>query len=90
MGFENAKGFAYNRKLFITSDGKLGIGPLCLESTDIICVLFGGDSLYALRPIPGTEEHFFLGECYVYGLMDGAAMEYLERGEFHTQSFRLR
>jgi hypothetical protein len=90
LSFENTTVFTQDRKLFITSQGKLGIGPLCLESTDIICVLFGGNSLYALRPIPDTEEYFFLGECYVHGLMDGTAMEYHERGEFPTQSFRLR
>jgi hypothetical protein len=79
-----------DRKLFITSQGRLGIGPICLEPTDIICVIFGGSSLYALRPILGTGEHYFLGECYVHGLMTGDAMKSYEQGERDVQSFHLR
>ncbi|CZR65731.1 uncharacterized protein PAC_15631 [Phialocephala subalpina] len=88
--FELAMIFADDRKLFITSQGRLGIGPLCLEPTDIICVLFGGNSLYALRPIPGTGEHYFLGECYIHGLMNGDAMESYQQGEFHVAQGLLR
>jgi hypothetical protein len=60
---------SYNRKLFITSEGRRGLRPAYLEPFDTICLLFGGDSLYALRPIKGTGQYLFLGECYVHGLM---------------------
>lgn len=34
-----------------------------------------------LRPTSRDGEYLFLGECYVYGMMDGEAMTMLESGE---------
>jgi hypothetical protein len=88
--FEALSSASLGRTLFITARGRLGVGPKYLEPTDIVCILFGGDLLYALRPIPGSGEHYFLGECYVHGLMSGEAMKPFEQGEVSSQTFHLR
>ena len=33
---------AHNRKCFITGQGRIGIGPPCMEVTDLVSLLFGG------------------------------------------------
>ena len=38
-----------------------------------MCILLGGKVPYILREV-GPGEHYFLGECYVHGIMDGEAM----------------
>ena len=46
---------------------------------DRLCTLFGGSLLYVLRP--KGDKFLLVGECYVHGLMDGEAIQFLEKGE---------
>lgn len=39
----------FNRRFFITGDGRYGLGPPTLMARDAICVLVGGRVAYALR-----------------------------------------
>jgi hypothetical protein len=41
---------------------------------DLTAVFLGGQVLYVIRPIPGSEAYTFIGEAYVDGLMDGEAL----------------
>ncbi len=61
-----------------------------MEVTDLICLLFGGNSLYVLRPTTNPDEYLFLGDCYVHGLMSGETMEQYEKGELSSRYFHLR
>lgn len=63
------------RSIFITDEGSMGAGPLNLEEDDIICVLYGGPTPYALRPTSTPDEYTFLGDCYVHGWMHGEALQ---------------
>ncbi|MCJ1251249.1 hypothetical protein MMC30_008480 [Trapelia coarctata] len=62
------------RRLLFTEKGYMGLAPAAAAIGDEVCVLFGGQVLYLLRP-KGKLEHEFMGEAYVHGLMDGAAMD---------------
>jgi len=62
------------RRFMWTEKGYMGLGPAAAAVGDQVCVLFGGQVLYVLRP-KGELEHEFIGECFVHGLMDGAAMD---------------
>lgn len=62
------------RSLFGTGKGFIGLGPPQLEKGDIICVLYGGPTLYALRPTSVPGEYTYLGDCYVHGQMHGQAL----------------
>jgi hypothetical protein len=79
-----------DRPLFYTTSGRLGLGPPELKAGDHICILFGGNSLYVLRPIPSSENFYFIGECYVHGLMRGEAMVSFENKKVTSQTFHLR
>ena len=67
------------RLFFITANGYMGIGSMRMEVGDSICVLFGGEPLFILRPFKAG--HHLVRDCYVHGLMHGEAMQMLETGE---------
>ncbi|KAK0722699.1 heterokaryon incompatibility protein-domain-containing protein [Lasiosphaeria miniovina] len=68
-----------DKRFFVTSSGRIGSGPQQLEEGDSICLLHGGATLFVLRPTPspveGEDCHYYLGECYVQGLMKGEGMD---------------
>ncbi|KAG4440747.1 hypothetical protein IFR05_003791 [Cadophora sp. M221] len=83
---EGGDAFAWNgsasalcdeRSFFRIAKGYFSIGPCELEKDDVIVVLFGGTTPYALRPT--TEGYKFVADCYVYGLMHGEAILMMER-----------
>jgi hypothetical protein len=76
------------RLLAITQSGFLGLVPLSAEVSDEIYLLAGGQVFYVLRP---HDDHFrFIGESYVHGLMDGEAMELLEKDEVQLRIVRIK
>ena len=77
-----------NRRLFYTSGGFIGLGPSNIRANDVVAVLFGGHTPFLLRPRTGCYQ--LIGEAYVYGMMDGEAMEWLSTGRFSEQLFLLR
>lgn len=58
------------RRLFVTTQGRVGIGPALMTTTDVIIFAYGGETPYVLRPV-GTQEYLLLGDCYIHNLMDG-------------------
>jgi len=61
-----------NRTFFISQKGYMGMGPEAMNERDIICVALGCDVPLVLRK---EREHYLLvGECFVWGLMDGEVM----------------
>jgi hypothetical protein len=75
----------FGRRIFWTAQGYLGIGPASMAEGNIICVFFGGHVLYVLRAA-GLGLYECIGECYVYGLMDGEvfARERVLEDQFFT------
>lgn len=61
----------YNRTLFSTRKGYLGLGPDCHKG-DLVCLMFGGEVPFVLRPKDGYYQ--LVGDAYVHGIMDGEAM----------------
>jgi hypothetical protein len=61
-------------RLFLTDGGMLGTGLPGMVAGDIVCVLFGSDVPYVLRPTGTEEQYLLIGECYVKELMGGEAM----------------
>lgn len=69
----------WNRKFFRTSDlpgeGYFGLAPPKTEKGDVISILYGCSVPVVLRRLKrfiGAWE--LIGECFVYGMMDGEAM----------------
>ena len=65
----------FGRRLATTNDGYIGLVRKDVKVGDMVFVLRGGEVLYVLRPRETC--YSFVGECYIHGLMDGEAMEWL-------------
>lgn len=68
---EVAKAFR-GRSFFVTDDGYIGLAPRTVEPGDQVCILLGCRAPLVLR-LDATGRHSVIGECYIHGLMDGAA-----------------
>lgn len=82
-----ARNYCLNRRFFVTADRRLGIGPKWAREGDLVCVLFGGGVPYVVRPRPGGQFEF-IGESYVYGLMDGQAVDAWRTGHLQQEVFQ--
>ena len=59
------------RKYFSTGNGRLGLGPPDIKKGDTISVFYGTETVLILRPAEeNPEEWFFVGDAFVYGLME--------------------
>ncbi|MCJ1247936.1 hypothetical protein MMC30_005151 [Trapelia coarctata] len=76
------------RKLFRTSRGYLGLGSPFLESGDLICILFGTRTPFALRKKDDAFE--FVEDCYVHGIMNGEAIEMWQDGKLSDRKFKFQ
>jgi hypothetical protein len=72
------------RRFCITQNNALACVPKGSRKGDIICVLFGGEVPYVLRPT-GSGFYQVVGECYVHGIMYGEALSY----DTGTREFQL-
>jgi hypothetical protein len=87
--FKQAADSACNgRRLFSTHLAQFGLGPSAMRAGDRICVLFGSDVPFVLRPEDGW--YSLVGECYMYGLMEGQAIEGWRTGRLRDSTFSIR
>jgi len=54
-----------------------------IKPGDQICVFYGADTPFILRPSANDGFYRFVGECYVHGLLDGEAV--VMKDEKHTR-----
>lgn len=68
---------AHRIRSFIDDAGRPGLGPKAMEVGDRIAIFAGGHAPFAVREevIGGETFYRLLGSVYIYGLMDGEAME---------------
>ncbi|OQN95218.1 hypothetical protein B0A48_18716 [Cryoendolithus antarcticus] len=59
------------RRLAGTSQGLVGLMPADVEIGDIVAIIVGAESPMLLRPGSEGGAYKIVGECYVYGIMDG-------------------
>ncbi|OAL26778.1 hypothetical protein AYO22_04131 [Fonsecaea multimorphosa] len=88
---QRVRSVIWNRTLFTITDSEnrqlFGLGPPNAKEVHSICVLHACSVPVVLRQVGGHWR--LVGECFVYGMMDGEAMQvkkYVER----TQEFVLR
>ncbi|KAK3179092.1 hypothetical protein OEA41_001231 [Lepraria neglecta] len=83
------KAATHYRRFTWTNRGYMGLMHPRAKERDLICTLYGGQVLYVLRE-HGPNEHSFIGECYIHGLMDGEAFEVFgTNGELDSETFVL-
>ncbi|MCJ1404695.1 hypothetical protein MMC11_007921 [Xylographa trunciseda] len=78
----------FGRCFAITRNRYMGLVRKDVNVGDQVFVLLGGEVLYVLRP--HEDHHLFMGECYMHGLMDGEAMEWLKDGRAALKRLRIR
>jgi hypothetical protein len=61
-------------RLTVTDEGHFGITAAHARKGDIVCVLLGCSIPVVLRPVGEKGRYEFIGECYLYGFMYGAAV----------------
>jgi len=85
---EFAKNVRRLNPLIVTSHGHVGRCPPATRVGDLVCVLFGGRVPFVIRP---RGDHYrFVGECYVYGLMSGEAIDAWRAGNLTEEWIELR
>jgi hypothetical protein len=61
------------RRFCTTANGRLACVPKSSHEGDVICILFGGEVPYVLRPIRDGY-YSVIGECYVDNIMHGESL----------------
>lgn len=91
----------HGKRFFITSAGRMGIGPPCMTKGDIVSVLYGSGVPFILRRKTSSKRSIgfqrtrksdlfaIIGPCYVYGIMKGEAVEAKREGRLHEQDFEI-
>ena len=84
----------WGRRLIKTKKNDfLGLAPGATKKRDIVAILYGLSVPVVLRQIqdgPEGEDVFKLvGECFIYGMMDGEAMDFREAQGIQDQTFVL-
>jgi hypothetical protein len=74
------------RRFFISQTGYMGLGPPALAQGDMICILCGCNVPVLIRK--EDDHHLLVGECFVWGLMDGEILN--NRKGVNYEVFRLR
>ncbi|KAH7220449.1 heterokaryon incompatibility protein-domain-containing protein [Fusarium redolens] len=60
-------------RVFVTEANHFGLGPMDMKIGDQLCVLFGAEVPFLLRP--KGDGYLIVGECYVYEVMHGEVLE---------------
>lgn len=73
---------------FILTDKEhMGLAPPTTKEGDIVCVLLGYEVPVILRQV---EDHYvFIGDCFVYGQMDGEALVDFMEGKAVLEEFNI-
>ncbi|ATY62077.1 HET domain [Cordyceps militaris] len=74
-----------NRTLFVTEDGRVGLGPYLTQPGDVVTALVGNTVPTLLRPDPAGCAYQYLGQAFVEDMMEGQ----LDQGEHRYQVFNL-
>jgi len=67
-------------RFFVSAGGHVGMGPYCLEEGDVLCIMYGAQVPYVLRPVDGGR-YTFVGTAYVHDCMGGFPMRSGLEGE---------
>lgn len=63
----------WKRRLFMTNEGYIGIGPAHMQTGDSVNILSGCSVPVVLRELGDMSYYQLIGDCYVDGMMDGEA-----------------
>lgn len=83
----------WGRRLIKTKSGFTGLAPEATKKQDIVAILYGLSVPVVLRHISNATEgdnvFKMIGECFIYGMMDGEALDLKEEQGIQDQTFVL-
>jgi hypothetical protein len=68
----------------------VGLAPAKCQVGDVICIFLGACVPHVLRPnveTADTTTFRFVGDCYLYGIMNSEALGMLEKEEMELREF---
>ncbi|RDW73263.1 hypothetical protein BP6252_07170 [Coleophoma cylindrospora] len=71
-----------SRRLFLSDQGHIGLGPEIIVPGDVCCVISGANVPYIVRPL-GSAANLLVGECYVQDIMHGEVIR--DYGKFEYE-----
>ncbi|PVH71430.1 hypothetical protein DL98DRAFT_596981 [Cadophora sp. DSE1049] len=71
-----------------TIGSRIATGPDTVSVGDVVVILYGGDVPFVLRP--EKDYYTLVGECYLYGSMEGEALQEKEEKGIEDEWFLLR
>lgn len=77
--FKSLAAIATRRCYIGTADGRVGLAPREADVGDLICILYGANTPYLVRPKGSGNPMTLIGDAYVHGLMYGEALSMPER-----------
>lgn len=83
----------YKRTLFLTKGGYMGLAPPLTQQGDLIYVMRGCNKPVAIRKARSQRPnegwtYSLVGECYVYGMMNGEVMQDVRVGRFNLETVK--
>jgi hypothetical protein len=86
--YSHLQGLMKSRTIFETEELQIGIALDFAEQGDIVCKLLGCHVPVILRP--GSDNCFsFIGDAYVYKLLESEIVDELEAGRLKVETFQL-
>ncbi|KAG4433771.1 hypothetical protein IFR05_010738 [Cadophora sp. M221] len=81
--------FIYEIRMFVTAEGRIGLAMSSsnVKVGDEVYVLLGGNTPYVLRK--DETSHRLVTPCYLYGFMNGEAIDELEAGKYKLEKVTL-
>jgi hypothetical protein len=77
--------------MIVTEGGLLGLARGSVAPGDQVCILLGCSVPAILRQVPNIEreKYILISESYIHGMMDGEAIDKLDKGEYKLQKITL-
>jgi hypothetical protein len=75
-----------NKRVVVTSSGRLGLVPAETQRGDRVCLIMGLDVPFVLRT-SNFDSYILIGEAYIHGAMDG---EILVNGNIRSEDIKSR
>ena len=77
-------------RTFAVTGHSLGFVPRTAREGDFVCILLGCSVPVILRPSIISSGFYFVGECYIHGLMEGEWMQHIAEWVLELDEFEIR
>jgi len=84
-----AMAWYFNRRFILTDNGYYGLAPQITKQGDVCCIIYGADVPFILRKTEKEHHYKLVGESFILGIMEGQALENMEKWGLKEQDIIL-